>query len=250
MTSRVFALVAFLTASGSVVAQPDYTVSADTVWYSGQGPWPPEVAFSLTSRDADTLSVTFPVTSYDGFYGTTTGVGWTFQVETPDSLYEYVFLPYGHGGLPTINLAPEQKADFLIEWLDPCPACRTMSARPDTLSDMLHLRVTDGEQADTAIVVLQTPYPVASEPSPESIPFPVEVYPNPTPGPLTLRVESDEPWAGEAIVIDVLGRIWIGVRVETGAPLSLDVGDLAAGTYFVRVVTERGAVTAPFVVSR
>ena len=120
----------------------------------------------------------------------------------------------------------------------------------DTLSDPLHLRVSDGAEADTAVVVLQTPNPVASERPPESAPFRVHVYPNPTPGPLALRIESDGPWSGEAVVLDVLGRTRGRLGVGSGAPVAVDVGGLPAGTYFVRVASDGGgAVTERFVVS-
>ena len=49
-------------------------------------------------------------------------------------------------------------------------------------------------------------------------------------------------------VIDVYGKI---VRTDVGAnndsPTQINVSGLAAGMYFVRVTTDKGAVTKPFV---
>ena len=52
-------------------------------------------------------------------------------------------------------------------------------------------------------------------------------------------------------IVDVYGKIitTVGTRfiASDQTPTQIDVSDLAAGMYFVRVTTDRGVVTKPFV---
>ena len=76
----------------------------------------------------------------------------------------------------------------------------------------------------------------------------VVVYPNPTRDFINVQCTTDNVQCSGIEVIDVYGKV---VRTVVGAnndsPTQINVSDLAAGMYFVRVTTEEGAVTKPFV---
>ena len=74
----------------------------------------------------------------------------------------------------------------------------------------------------------------------------IAVYPNPTTDYLNVECTMNNVQSVE--MIDVYGKV---VRTDVGAnnysPTQINVSGLAAGMYFVRVTTDRGAVTKPFV---
>jgi hypothetical protein len=80
-----------------------------------------------------------------------------------------------------------------------------------------------------------------------------ELYPNPTRGPLTVRLASPTPGPWEAVVIDVLGREvarFTGMAATGGAAFSEDLSPLAPGAYFVRFTLPDGPVVRPVVIIR
>ena len=80
--------------------------------------------------------------------------------------------------------------------------------------------------------------------------FDVMVYPNPTKDVINVQGTMDNVQCTGIEVVDVYGKV-VRVDVETchGASLQtqINVSGLAAGMYFVRVTTDRGVVTKPFV---
>ena len=82
--------------------------------------------------------------------------------------------------------------------------------------------------------------PVSGESSPALSDLRIEVYPNPTTGPLTLRGVS----ATEAEIYDTLGRRVRSVTLGTGSEVPLDLSGLPAGVYVVRA----GSMTTRVVV--
>lgn len=249
MIYRALFFAALFVLSGAAAAQPAFTVSPDTAWFSDPG----EVAFSIASHDPDTLRFTFPETVPDPSvprYGTESGVEWHVEMETPEAEF-WFSLPYlfANNPIPDLRLAPGQTASFRIWGIDTCPFCLRPEASADTLADRLHIRVSNGAQADTAIVVLETLLPTPVEPGPEAVPPRLRLYPSPARDRLTVRIESDEPWEGEAVVLDVLGRTAQRFSVRTGAVVRLDLRSLSGGTYFVRIPVPGGApATKRFVV--
>ena len=249
MAYRALFFAALFVLPGAAAAQPAFTVSPDTVWFSDPG----QVAFSIASQDSDTLRFTFPETVPDPsvpLYGTESGVQWFFEMETPAARFDFS-LPYlfAANPIPDLRLAPGQTASFGIWGIDPCPLCLRPGASADTLADRLHIRVSNGAEADTAIVVLETLLPTPVEPGPEAVPPRLRLYPSPARDRLTVRIESAEPWEGEAVVLDVLGRTALQFGVRTGTDIRLDLRSLSGGTYFMRVPVPGGApATNRFVV--
>ena len=76
----------------------------------------------------------------------------------------------------------------------------------------------------------------------------IVVYPNPTRDFINVQCTMNNVQCSGIEVIDVYGKV---VRTVVGAnndtPPQINVSDLAAGMYFVRVTTEEGAVTKAFV---
>ena len=76
----------------------------------------------------------------------------------------------------------------------------------------------------------------------------IEVYPNPTKDYVNVECTTNNVQCSGIEVVDVYGKV---VRTVVGAnnysPTQINVSGLAAGMYFVRVTTDRGAVTKPFV---
>ena len=79
----------------------------------------------------------------------------------------------------------------------------------------------------------------------------VEVYPNPTTDVVNVQCTMNNVQCSGIEVIDVYGKIitTVGTRFIASAqiPVQINVSGLAAGMYFVRVTTDRGVVTKPFV---
>ena len=233
-------------------AQPSLVVSPETLFYPG------ESTFTATNAGADSLALSFPRTQ-NAFYGTVAGYGWYFEVETPDSLYEWIYLPFEGDQLPVVPLAPSDTATFRIIGFDSCPACATEGGGGFS-ADTLYLRSADASGADTARVVLDLSGYVSSEPSAPAAPaLRVSAYPNPARRSLTVAVESERGGATDVavLVMDVLGREvrrFEGVPT-TGQAVGLDVGSLPAGAYLLRVEAGPGGsgsapVMRPFVVVR
>lgn len=210
------------------------------MWFSD----PNEVAFTVSSQDADTLRFSFPETVPDPsvpLYGTESGVEWLFEMETPEGHFDFN-LPYlfSANPIPDLRVAPGETAAFRIWGLDPCPFCRRSESPADTLSDRLHIRVSDGTQADTALVVLETIRPVSNESGPDASAGALRLYPTPTHDWLTVYAASEAPWEGEATVIDVLGRVGLRFRIRANAEARLDLRSLPSGAYFVHVAAPSG----------
>jgi hypothetical protein len=241
-----------LLAATGASAQPSLVVSPETLFYPG------ESTFTATNAGADSLALTFPRTQNE-FYGTVVGYGWYFEIETPDSLYEWVYLPHEVDPLPTIPLGPSDAATFRIIGFDSCPACATEGGG-GFRADTLYLRSADASGADTARVILDLSGYVSSEPSAPAVSsLRVSAYPNPVWRSLTVAVESERGVATDVavLVVDVLGREVrrFGGVPATGQAFRLDVGDLPAGAYLLRVEAGLGGsgstrVARPFVVVR
>jgi hypothetical protein len=243
--------LSFFTAADAV-AQPSLIVSPDELSY------PAESTFIATNAGADALALSFPLTR-DGFYGTVAGYGWRIEVETPDSLYEWVYLPFEVDPLPTIPLGPSDTATFRITGFDPCPVCATEGGG-GLGADTLYLRSADASGADTARVILDLSGYVSSEPSAPAAPsLRVSAYPNPVRHTLAVAVEPERGGATDVavLVVDALGREvrrFEGVAAA-GRVFRLDVRGLPAGAYVLRVEAGPGgpgSTTAvrPFVVVR
>jgi|GEM_PF-5839576 len=93
--------------------------------------------------------------------------------------------------------------------------------------------------------------PVASEPAPELAARPV-LFPNPTAGTATLRLDLAAPTALRVDVTDVLGRVvaTLADGAAPAGPVQMSVPELGTGVYFVRVRTATGVTTAPLSVVR
>ena len=74
------------------------------------------------------------------------------------------------------------------------------------------------------------------------------LYPNPTRDYINVECTMNNVQCSGVEVIDMYGKV---VRTDVGAnndsPTQINVSGLAAGMYFVRVTTDKGAVTKPFV---
>ena len=75
----------------------------------------------------------------------------------------------------------------------------------------------------------------------------IEVYPNPTKDYVNVECTTNNVQCSGIEVVDVYGKV---VRTVVGAnnysPTQINVSRLAAGMYFVRVTTDKGVVTKPF----
>lgn len=80
------------------------------------------------------------------------------------------------------------------------------------------------------------------------------VYPNPTSGPVTITVASGLHGSLSVDVLDVTGRVVRTVEATNltrgGGSLEADLGDLASGLYFVRVVSDYSQHVRPVSVVR
>ena len=79
----------------------------------------------------------------------------------------------------------------------------------------------------------------------------VVVYPNPTKDVVNVQCTMNNVQCSGIEVVDIYGKIitTVGTRFIASAqsPVQIDVSGLTAGMYFVRVTTDRGVVTKPFV---
>ncbi len=83
----------------------------------------------------------------------------------------------------------------------------------------------------------------------------VMVYPNPTKDVVNVQCTMNNAQCSGIEIVDVYGKIitTVGTRFiasaqfPASAPTQINVSGLAAGMYFVRVTTDRGVVTKPFV---
>ena len=79
----------------------------------------------------------------------------------------------------------------------------------------------------------------------------IEVYPNPTKDVVNVQSTMNNVQCSGIEVVDIYGKIitTVGTRfiASDQTPTQIDVSGLAAGMYFVRVTTDRGVVTKPFV---
>ena len=79
----------------------------------------------------------------------------------------------------------------------------------------------------------------------------VVVYPNPTTDVVNVQCSMDNVQCSGIEVVDIYGKIitTVGTRfiASDQTPVQINVSGLAAGMYFVRVTTDRGVVTKPFV---
>ncbi|MCR4825777.1 MAG: T9SS type A sorting domain-containing protein, partial [Bacteroidales bacterium] len=78
----------------------------------------------------------------------------------------------------------------------------------------------------------------------------VVVYPNPTKDVVNVQYTMNNAQCSGIEIVDVYGKV-VRTDVETlratSLPTQINVSGLAAGMYFVRVTTDRGVVTKPFV---
>lgn len=79
----------------------------------------------------------------------------------------------------------------------------------------------------------------------------IVLYPNPTNDFINVecRMNNEEYSISDIQLIDVYGKVvrTVETRCSTSLPTRINVSDLAAGMYFVRVTTDQGAVTKSFV---
>ena len=102
-------------------------------------------------------------------------------------------------------------------------------------------------QDDGTVFQYGTQYAVASEDTPEAGGLMLAVGPNPTAGPLTLRLGG---WAGETVTLDAfdaLGRRVWAREVLGQQPVSVDASGWAPGLYLVRARTGTEGVTTTVV---
>ncbi|MBO6080644.1 MAG: fibronectin type III domain-containing protein [Bacteroidales bacterium] len=76
----------------------------------------------------------------------------------------------------------------------------------------------------------------------------VKIYPNPTTDVINVECTMDYAhWGGAIEVVDVFGKTVVGLPHCDSPTARIDISDLAASIYFVRIATDRGMVTKPFV---
>ncbi len=222
-----FALVFF--GLSNVVAQPSLSVSTDMIQY------PVETTFAAANIGVDSLILSFPTTN-NGLYGTTVGYGWSFEVETPDSLYEYIYLPFVIDELPMIPLGPGDQASFRITEFDPCPACVTGG---DFTADTLYLQAIANTETDDAQVILDLSKFVSAEPAAPLASLQLSTYPNPARHALTVDLTTEPTAALNLIITDMLGRVvWESTMPASAQTLLLHLNDFSAGVYLLQVQTE------------
>ncbi len=77
----------------------------------------------------------------------------------------------------------------------------------------------------------------------------IKIYPNPTADVVNVECTMNNvQWGGEIEIVDVYGKMvrTVGLPHCDSPTTRVDVSGLAAGIYFVRVATDRGLVTKPF----
>jgi len=78
----------------------------------------------------------------------------------------------------------------------------------------------------------------------------IKIYPNPAGEVVNVECTmNNAQWGGEIQIVDVYGKVVAVVKTMCTSSLQtrIDVSGLAAGLYFVRIATDRGFVTKPFV---
>ena len=105
-------------------------------------------------------------------------------------------------------------------------------------------------QPDGTVLELGERYAVSTHLGPEAGGLALVAGPNPTPGPVTLRLDVPTGGAVRWTATDALGRV-VWERGEIRAPgpatVALDLSDAPAGLYIVRAATASGAATATVV---
>lgn len=121
------------------------------------------------------------------------------------------------------------------------------SSAPGAYERLIYARV---RQPDGSILELGQPYAVADEAAPEPGALVLSVGPNPTAGPVTLRLALPVGGAVRWELVDALGRM-VWQRDDTHAPgpaaQAADLSGLPAGLYVARATTARGVATATVV---
>lgn len=99
-----------------------------------------------------------------------------------------------------------------------------------------------------------TPIPVAAEGAPPQSAVALAVFPNPSRGEATVRLDLDVTQRVVLAVYDVLGRrvalLHVGPLPAGDHRFLFDASALSAGTYFVRSTGTGGTTTTPFTLSR
>jgi hypothetical protein len=76
------------------------------------------------------------------------------------------------------------------------------------------------------------------------------VYPNPANNVVNVSLVNNNQFSGEIQVCDVYGKVVrtvVGANNDSPQPTRIDISGLASGVYFVRINTEKGAITRKFV---
>ena len=68
------------------------------------------------------------------------------------------------------------------------------------------------------------------------------IYPNPATTTVTIVLDESMDANTSLQVLDQQGRVVYECRQDAGAPLTIDVSRWTAGTYFVRIVNDSGAI--------
>ncbi|MCQ2284384.1 MAG: fibronectin type III domain-containing protein [Bacteroidales bacterium] len=74
----------------------------------------------------------------------------------------------------------------------------------------------------------------------------ISLYPNPASNYVDVRVDNEEIQISELAVYDVYGKLLRTINV-TENPTRIDISDLSDGMYFVRIISNKGMATKPFV---
>ena len=110
-----------------------------------------------------------------------------------------------------------------------------------------YARIGGVEYGNPEITLAQEPF------TPEAAALEVRVLGNPVRGRAAFEVRAASPQWAQADVLDALGRrLWRNALVLSPAWVRVEVpvSSLGSGTHFLRVSTERGAVSRPFSVVR
>ncbi len=169
------------------------------------------------------------------------------------------------GNSPTVNLGPDSTicksqsiqldagAGTSYDWSTGA-STQTVTLDSSDLklgSNTIWVKVTDSigcTGRDTVIVTMDVCSGVDVPKEGDS--FHVNLYPNPTDGVLTLETKGLNAPANRIEVSDLQGRKLFKKEEPTfeGGRSKLDVSGLAKGTYFLRIITEKGTETKRFTV--
>ena len=238
---RVAPFVLLLILSASTAAQTGLVVSTETLLF------PSETTFGMTNLGPDALDLTFPAVEEGFRYGTVRGYGWFFDVETADSLFSYIDLPFLEP--PTIPLSSGSTATFRVLGLDPCPVCRAGRGSGWLRNDTLYVRGAGASGVDTVRVVLDLSGYVAGEAAPEAAGA-ARLRVTPNPAGARAEVSTGDGADGAGTLVDAWGRT-VGTFRLVGGRAALDTRHLPAGTYVARAEAAGGRwLSARFVVVR